>query len=483
MSELKRDSELDAVLDHRADAAEDEAALLPVTDEEGRIRAPLVAAIEAALATNDEARLHELTGSLHEADLASLIEALPAEGRLKLVELLGADFDFAALTELDTNIRDEILQELPPEAVAEGMRDLEADDALVLLEDFDQAEQAEILDALPAIDRAALKRSLEYAEDSAGRLMQTSLVTAPPFWTAVQMIDHLRASEAEDLPESFFEVFIVDPAHRLLGNVFLDVLLRARGAEELGDLMSDRRFVLVSEDREEVARLFQRYNLISAPVVDAAQRLVGVITIDDIVDVIREEADEDLKALGGVSGSEELSDNVWWTTRSRFLWLFVNLFTAFLASGVLGLFAGQLQKMVALAVLAPIVASQGGNAATQTMTVAVRALATRQLSRFNRWRVIGREILVGTLNGALFGVITGLVASFWFGLWGLGLVIALAMLTNLVAGALGGVLIPMILDRADIDPAVSSGAFVTTVTDVVGYGSFLGIATLWFGLA
>jgi magnesium transporter len=208
-----------------------------------------------------------------------------------------------------------------------------------------------------------------------------------------------------------------------------------------------------------------------------------VITNDDIVDVIRDEADEDLKALGGVSVTEELSDSVWWTTKSRFLWLFANLFTAFLASGVLGLFEGQLEKMVALAVLAPIVASQGGNAATQTMTVTVRALATRQLSRFNTLRVVGREILVGALNGAIFGIITGVVASIWFGVWGLGFVIALAMLTNLVAGALGGILIPLVLDRADIDPAVSSGAFVTTVTDVVGFGSFLGIATLWFHLA
>lgn len=456
--------------------------VLPATDAEGVIRPPFVAAVGAAIAANDAARLRALAGPLHEADLASLVEALPHEARPKLVALMGPDFDFAALTELDVNLRDEIFHELPTRTVAEGMRELEADDALVLLEDFDKEGQAEILDALPAVDRAALQRCLEYKENSAGRLMQTTLVTAPPFWTAAQMIDVLRDTDPEELPESFFEVFIVDPAHRLLGSVFLDVLLRAKGSERLGELMTGRRCVLVDEDREEVARIFQRYNLVSVPVVDAAQRLVGVITIDDIVDVIREEADEDLKALGGVAVTEELSDTVWWTTKSRFLWLFVNLFTAFLASGVLGLFAGQLQKMVALAVLAPIVASQGGNAATQTMTVAVRALATRQLSRFNTLRVIGREILVGGLNGAVFGLITGLVASIWFGLWGLGIVIALAMLTNLVAGALGGILVPLILNRTDVDPAVSSGAFVTTVTDVVGYGSFLGIATLWFGL-
>lgn len=477
---------------HEPDPAEDLAAasealdkqeVSAVNDEEGNIRPQFVATVEAAIETENQDELRQLAGDLHEADLASLLEALPPELRPKLVELLGPDFDFAALIELDARIRDEICQELPTQVLAEGMSELEADDALILLEDFDKHERAEILEALPAVERAAIERSLEYAEGSAGRLMQTTFVTAPPFWTASQTIDFLRDSDAAELPETFFEVFIVDPAHRLLGNVFLDALLRARGSEQVSDIMeTDRRRVLVSEDREEVARIFQRYNMVSVPVVDEAQRLVGVITTDDIVDIIREEADEDVKALGGVSVTEQLSDSVWWTAKSRFLWLFVNLFTAFLASGVLGLFEGQLQKMVALAVLAPIVASQGGNAATQTMTIAVRALATRQLSRFNTLRVIGREILVGALNGALFGIMTGVVASIWFGLWGLGLVITLAMLTNLVAGALGGILIPLILERGRIDPAVSSGAFVTTVTDVVGYSSFLGIATLWFSL-
>jgi magnesium transporter len=247
-------------------------------------------------------------------------------------------------------------------------------------------------------------------------------------------------------------------------------------------MCADRRRVSVMEERDEVARLFQRYNLVSVPVVDEAERLVGVITIDDIVDVIQEEADAEVKALGGVSEQEELSDTVWWTAKRRFVWLLVNLFTAFIAASVLDLFEGSLQKMVALAVLAPIVASQGGNAATQTMTVAVRALATRELSRANATRVILREIMVGALNGAAFGMITGVIAAIWFGAAGVGVVIALAMLINLVAGALGGILIPQLLHRLHIDPAVSSSPFVTTVTDVVGFASFLGIATLWFGL-
>jgi magnesium transporter len=302
------------------------------------------------------------------------------------------------------------------------------------------------------------------------------------FWTAGQaIIDSGDASE-RIFQKLFFEKR-VDPAHRLLGNVFLDTLLRAKSAVKLEDIMStDRRRVAVTEERDEVARIFQRYNLVSVPVVDEADRLVGVITIDDIVDVIREEADAEVKALGGVSEAEELSDTVWWTAKSRFLWLFVNLVTAFIASSVLGLFEGSLQKMVALAVLAPIVASQGGNAATQTMTVAVRALATRELSRANTARVILREVLVGAVNGAAFGFITGMVAGIWFDLPSVGVVIAIAMLINLIAGALGGILIPQALHRLDLDPAVSSSPFVTTVTDVVGFFSFLGIATLWFGL-
>jgi magnesium transporter len=456
---------------------------VPIYDENGAIEPDFLRDVTAAIDAGDKALLRALAGRLHEADLGLLVVSLEPELRPKLVEMMGEEFDFAALTEMDDRTRDEILAELPNATVAEGVRDLESDDAVTILEDLEPEDQAEILEALPAADRVQLQRSLDYPEYSAGRLMQTTFVTAPPFWTAGHAIDAMRDTDEEHLPESFFEIFIVDPAHRLLGNIFLDTLMRAKSPATLEEIMNvERRRVAVTAQRDEVARLFQRYNLVSVPVVDEAERLVGVITIDDIVDVIQEEADAEVKALGGVSGEEELSDTVWSTTRSRFLWLFVNLITAFIASSVLGLFEGSLQKMVALAVLAPIVASQGGNAATQTMTVAVRALATRELSRANAARVILREVLVGVLNGAAFGVITGAVASIWFGLAGLGAVIALAMLTNLIAGALGGILIPQLLNRFRIDPAVSSGAFVTTVTDVVGYGSFLGIATLWFGL-
>jgi len=263
----------------------------------------------------------------------------------------------------------------------------------------------------------------------------------------------------------------------------LDALLRARRPVLLADLIdNDRRKVSVMDDQEEVARLFGKYNLVTAPVLDPDDRLVGVITVDDVVDVIAEEADEEIKALGGIPSDEELSDSVWTIAKGRFNWLLVNLATAFLAASVLGLFKGQLEKMVALAVLAPIVASQGGNATTQTMTVAVRALATRDLTDSNAWRVITRELLVGLLNGIAFAVITGAAAYAWFRVPGLGLVIGLAMICNLVAAALGGILIPLALFRLKFDPAVASSPFVTTVTDVVGFFSFLSIATLWFGL-
>lgn len=452
-------------------------------DEDGRPAEAFLEHVASAIEDGRAADVLTLVGDLHEADMGGLLAALEPALRPRLVELMGREFDFTALTEVDDAIRNEVLEALPNATVAAGVRELESDDAVSLIGDLDIVDQAEILQALPPIDRAALRRSLDYPEDSAGRLMRTTVVSAPPFWTTGQTIDLLRDTDEADLPDAFFEIFVVDPGHRLLGTVFLDTLLRARRTARLGDITNaERRRVHVDEDRAEVARLFARYNLVSVPVVDDGDRLVGVITIDDVVDVIEAEADEDLKALGGVSTTEELSDSITAITKSRFLWLFVNLITAFIASSVLGVFENQLQMMVALAVLAPIVASQGGNAATQTMTVAVRALATRQLGRGNAARIILRELAVGALNGAAFGVLTGVVASIWFGMAGIGVVIAGAMLTNLVAGALGGILVPLVLDRLDIDPAVSSSAFVTTVTDVVGYSSFLGFATLWFHL-
>jgi magnesium transporter len=425
--------------------------------------------------------LRGIVTELHEADLGDLIAALEPDDRVSLVELTGADFDFSALNEVDNTVREEILEELEPETVAEGVRELEADDAVELLEALDAAEQEEILEKLPPSERDALERSLDYPENSAGRRMQTDFIAVPPSWTVGQAIDYLR--ETPDLPDRFFEIYAVGSDRRWQGAVPLDALLRARRPVSLADLIDkERRRMSVMDDQEEVARLFGKYNLVTAPVLDPDGRLVGVITVDDVVDVIAEEADEEIKALGGIPSGEELSDSVWTIARGRFSWLLVNLATAFLAASVLGLFKGQLEKMVALAVLAPIVASQGGNAATQTMTVAVRALATRELGANNALRVVLRESLVGLVNGLAFALITGVAAVAWFQVPGLGVVIGLAIVCNLVAGALGGILIPMALERVRADPAVASGTFVTTVTDVVGFFSFLGIATIWFGL-
>jgi magnesium transporter len=454
---------------------------LPMREHNGEIRAEFVAAISRAIAAEDKPFLCEIVSELHEADLGDLIEALQSDERVRLVELTGADFDFSALNEVDETVREEILEELEPETVAEGVRELDSDDAVELLEVLDEEDQEEILDKLPPSERDALERSLDYPENSAGRRMQTEFIAVPREWTVGRAIDFMR--EAPDLPERFYEIYVVDGVNHWQGAIALDILLRAHRDVPLTALVDeDRRKVNVLDDQEQVARLFGKYNLVAAPVIDATDRLVGVITIDDVVDVIEEEADEDLKALGGVAADEELSDRVWTIARGRFNWLLVNLATAFLASSVLGLFEGQLQQMVALAVLAPIVAGQGGNAATQTMTVAVRALATRELGAGNAMRVVMRELLVGLVNGIGFAIITGLAAYAWFGIPGLGIVIGLAMAFNLVAGALGGILIPIALDRMRADPAVASGTFVTTVTDVVGFFAFLSIATLWFGL-
>jgi len=438
-----------------------------------------VAAVAGAIETRNIAALKAIVADLHETDLARLLEALPAADRPLMIELLGSDFDFTALTELDETVRLQILEELPRQTVVEGMRDLESDDAVYILEDLDDAEKQAILADLPVPERAALQRSLDYPEESAGRRMQTEFIALPPFWTVGQALDYI--GETEGLPDVFFEVFVVDPSYRLSGSVPLDRLLRTKRGVKLGEVVTpDRHVVKATDDQEDVARVFERYNLISAPVVDEGDRLVGVLTIDDIVDVIQEEADEDLKALGGVAGDEELSDSFWYIAKSRFSWLLLNLIAANIASFVIALFEEELHRMVALAVLMPIVASQGGNAGTQTMTVAVRALATRELRPSNARRVVARELLVGLFNGVVFAVIMAVVVFARFGIADLGFVIALAMIINLVAAALGGILIPLLLDRLKVDPAVSSGPFVTTVTDVVGFFAFLGIASLWF---
>jgi magnesium transporter len=453
----------------------------PIRDEDGAFDHELVEKVSQALLLSDLTTLRGVVEDMHEADLGALLEALDADERPRLISLLGADFDFTALTEVDDAVREEILEELSAQTVAEGVRELDTDDAVYILEDMDEADKQEVLDRLSPAERIVLQQGLDYPEDSAGRRMQSEILAVPAFWTVGQTIDHLR--QTENLPERFFEVLVADPAHHFVGSVPLDRLLRTQRPVAVATLVDeDSRAVKATDDIEDVARLFQRYNLIAAPVIDEAGRLVGVLTIDDIVDVIEAAADDDVKQLGGVQADEELSDSVPQIARSRFRWLFVNLVTAFLAALVMSLFEAQLTQLVALAILAPIVASQGGNAATQTMTVAVRALATQDLGSWNIRRFFTRELIVALINGVAFALITGVVAAVWFGNVGLGLVIALAMVITLLAGALAGVAIPFLLDRASVDPAVSSGTFVTTVTDVVGFFAFLGTATILLGL-
>ena len=447
-------------------------------DEEGAVRADFVERVQQAITAQDSAALREFLGDLHQADVGDLIEALEPDQRPELVKLMGRDLDFTALTEVEDTVREQILAELPPGAVAEGVRELDSDDAVAILADLPKDEQTEILERLPPPKRVTLARSLLYPENSAGRRMQTEFIAVPPAWTVGRTIDYLR--ETPDLPERFWEVYVADSAGRLQGTVALDRLLRTKRPVPITDVIDEEMHsVRVTDDQGDVARLFEHYDLVATPVVDERDRLVGVITFDDIVDVIEQEAEDEIRALGGVGCEEELADPVWFVARGRFNWLLVNLATAFLASSVLGLFEGELQKMVALA---PIVASQGGNAATQTMTVAVRALARHELSSANAARIILREVLVALVNGLAFAIITGVAAAAWFKVPDLGVVIGLAMICNLLAGALGGILVPLALHRFHADPAISSGVFATTVTDVVGFFSFLGIATLWFGL-
>ncbi len=426
---------------------------------------------------DDTTEIADLTTDLHAADMGDVLEALDADERLKLVTILGDKFDFSALTEVDDTVRTELIEDLPPEDVARGVAGLDSDDAVYILEDIDVPEREEILAQMPAFERLSLKRSLDFPEDSAGRLMQTDFIAIPPYWTVGQTIDYLRAES--ELPDEFYQIYVVDAAYNLQGIIPLDKFLRAKRETRIGDLMQTNVIeVLATEDQEEAARDFERYDLVEVAVVDENRRLVGVLTIDDIVDVIHEEATEDMQLLAGV-GDEEISDTVVTTVRGRATWLVVNLLTALMASFVIGLFDATIEEMVALAALMPMVASMGGNAGTQTMTVTVRALAMRELDSSRMRRLIVREMTVGVLNGLIFALLIGVMTWLRFFNPGLGIVIGLAMIVNMVAAGSAGVLIPLMLNRMKVDPAVSSSVFVTTVTDVVGFFGFLGLAALW----
>ena len=439
--------------------------------------AKLVQSVSDVLASDDKSTLEGLIKNLDIPDLADLIVLLAPDERVTLIETLGPAFDFEVFSHLDEAVRDQLSEALPNSVLAKAVTDLDTDDAAYVIENLEASDQQEILAQVPSRDREAIERNLEYPEETAGRLMQADFVAVAPFWTVGHVIDHMR--ETLDLPEQFSEIFVVDPSYRVLGSVGLSRLLRTKREVSVEKIMdTDRHLVLATEDQEVVARQFERHGLMAAPVVDANNRLVGVVTIDDVVEVIQDEADEDVKRMGGV-GDERLSDSVMAIAPPRFWWLFVNLGTAILASLVISLFGATIEKMVAIAILMPIVASMGGNAGTQTMTVAVRALAMRELTPANVVRVVLRETAVGLLNGVAFAILMGAIAYFWFHDDRLGIVIAAAMIVNLLAAALAGIFIPIALNRWKFDPAVSSTVFVTTVTDVVGFFSFLGLASIW----
>ena len=433
--------------------------------------------IRTAIEAEDAVGLKVALDPVHPADIADVLEQLDTDQRGNFLRLYAAEFEGEILSEIDESIRDEVIEALPPEVLAEAVRELDSDDLVDILEDLEQPGRDFILRSLESEDREAVQSSMAWPEGSAGRLMQSETVTAPEHFSVGEMIDYLRA--AEWLPDQFYHIILVDPDGHPTGYTTLGRVLASRREVLLKQISEDSfRTIGAAEDEAEVAHLFNKYHLISMPVTDEAGRLIGVITIDDAMNVLDEELEEDILRLAGVSGESSLSDRIWVTTRGRFIWLFLNLLTAILASYVISLFEDEIDAMVALAVLMPIVASMGGNAGTQSMTVAVRALATRELTSQNAQRVLWREVVVGVLNGAAFGVIMSFVVAFWFGVPMLALVIAMAMLLTLGAAAFAGIVLPLALDKMGVDPALASGPFVTTVTDVVGFFAFLGLASL-----
>jgi len=433
-------------------------------------------ALRLALEENQTANVRVLTHGLRAPDLADLIELLEPEERVRLIQMLGDDFDPEVMSELEESVRDQLAEALPNEVLARVLTELDTDDAAYVLESLDKEDQEDVLAQMPSSDRIALERNLEYPEETAGRLMQTDFVAVPPFWTVGQVIDHMR--ESDDLPETFTDIFVIDPSFRVIGTIDLSRLLRTKRSVLVQQITeADQHTVSATLDQEELARQFERYDLKSAPVVDANKRLVGVVTVDDIVEVIEDETDEDLRRLAGV-GDESIGDSVIATVRSRIVWLAVNLCTAGLAAAVIKQFDASIQQLVALAVLMPIVSAMGGNAGTQTMAVTVRALATKELGPANRNRIILREAAVGIINGLVLGGLLGPIVFLWFGIGQLGAVISAALIINLFSAAVAGILVPLALDRLGFDPAVASTTFVTTITDVVGFVAFLGLATL-----
>ena len=433
-----------------------------------------MAIVLSALASGNRVDLTEVLEPLHPADIADIIEQLNTTDRARFIRLYDTEFYGDILSEIDEHIREEVITELKPDVLAEAVRDLESDDVVDIVEDLEEEQKETILKALDEGDRVAVQSLLSYPERSAGRLMQREVVMAPEHWSVGMAIDFLRNDA--NLPEQFYHIVLVDPRLHPVGNVSLGKLMSSKRSVLLKEIIEDVFQVIpADQDEADVAYAFNQYHLISAPVVDVENRVVGVITIDDAMVVLDEELEEDIMLLAGI-GDSSVSDTIIETVRGRLPWLAVNLVTAILASIVIAQFEATIAQFVALAILMPIIASMGGNAATQSLTVAVRAIATKDISSTNIGRVIRREVGVGILTGLIFAVSMGLIGVFWFGTAMLGVVIAISMLINLVVANLAGTTIPVILEKLGIGPALASGAFVTTVTDVVGFFAFLSIA-------
>jgi magnesium transporter len=436
-----------------------------------------IEAVLGAIDAEDGPALIALLQPLHPADIADLLEQIGASERAVFLRLAVGEIDGDVLSEVSEGIREEVIAALPPEVVAEAVRDLHTDDVVDILEDLEAPAQGMILDALEDVDRIAVEQSMSYPEGSAGRLMQREVVVAPGDWTVGQAIDHLRT--ADHLPDQFYHIILVDPRMKPLGYVTLGRVLSSQRDAALKAIQEDSFRVLQAEMAEDdVAYVFNQYHLISCPVVDKGGRLVGVITIDDAMNVLDDEHEEDMLRLAGVGDETSLSDNAFQTVRQRLPWLVVNLFTASLSAIVITQFEHTITALVALAALMPIVASTGGIAGTQSLAVAVRALATRDLTRANARRVVLRELGAGVLNGIGLALILGVAATLIFGNPQLGVVLGIAMIVNQIVAALGGVLVPLTLERFGLDPALASGTFVTTLTDVMGFFAFLGLATV-----
>ncbi|HEY8591951.1 MAG TPA: magnesium transporter [Sphingomicrobium sp.] len=467
-------SESDDIAAHLV--AESNPAHSSAIDEEDRLRPEFVARVLDAVEHGDDETARELVQPLHPADVADLIELAARDERDGLVKALAGIVSPDVLAEMNDFVRDDLLDELEPQQVADIAGQLDTDDAVALIEDLDRDEQQAVLRAMEPDDRAAVEEALSYPEESAGRLMQRDVCAVPEHWDVGRVIDYLRSTE--DLPADFWEVFVVNAQHHPVGTCKLSTILRTPRAVAVGDVMQrEQTLIPVDMDQEDVALRFQKYALVSAAVIDDAGRLVGMITVDDIVHIIQEEAGEDVLLLSGVGEEGDINEPVTESYRSRVRWLVANLVTALVGASVISHFEGAIERLTVLAVLMPIVAGVGGNAGTQTLAVTVRAIATNQLTGSNRWRAVGREIRVAMLNGITVAALIGVGVTLVLGSTSLGLLIGAAMLTNIIVAGFAGVLVPLALERSGADPAVASSVFVTMVTDSMGFLAVLGLAT------